>query len=52
MMGDDVRTQIENYKKNLKVAGDHLGTLVGVPIAPKKIKSDPKLQLFFDHCFW
>ena len=34
------------YEKNvLKSAGDGLGTLMGVPMAPKN-RSDPKSQLF------
>ena len=39
MMDDDGR-KLKRVGKNmfyLKTAGDHLGTLVGVPIAPQKI---------------
>ena len=48
-MEDNGRTKSlkKFFFKNLflKAAGDHLGTLVGVPMA-QKIKSNKKIQLF------
>ena len=31
------KQKIEKCQQNLKSVGDHLGTLVGVPMAPKNI---------------
>ena len=42
----DGRKSRKHWKALLsKIVGDHLGTLVGVPIAQKLFESDPKLQL-------
>ena len=50
MMEDDGRKRVEKMENN-KVAGDHLGTLVGVPIAQKN-NSDPKLYFFDQKKVW
>ena len=38
--------QVEKNKKKIKSVGDHFGTLVGVPMAPKKITAT-SLRFFF-----